>query len=138
MAKELAILGRKMGMIRLFNSDGTAIPCTVIAAGPCPIMQVKQASTDGYNALQIAFDPVPERKVNKPMQGHQNKAGRGFYRHLQEIPLESVDGYEFGGDITVESFELGDRVKVTGTGKGKRRRGCRRDAYGPDAYSQEA
>ncbi len=119
MTRELAILGRKMGMIRLFNSDGTAIPCTVIQAGPCPIMQVKQASTDGYEALQVAFDEIPERKANKAAKGHQAKAGRGFYRHLEEIRLDSVDGYEIGGDITVSSFSLGERVKVTGTSKGK-------------------
>lgn len=119
MAKQMAILGRKLGMTRMFNSDGTAIPCTVIAAGPCPVVQIKDAFKDGYEALQIGFDEVPERKLNKPALGHLVKANRGNFRKLAEVRLDGVEGYQLGQDITVELFTLGDKVKVTGTSKGK-------------------
>ncbi|WP_027185838.1 50S ribosomal protein L3 [Desulfovibrio inopinatus] len=119
MAKTLGILGRKVGMTRIFGDDGTIIPVTVINAGPCPVIQIKTSETDGYNALQLGFDEIPERKVNKPGKGHQEKAGRGLYRELKELRLDSVDGYEIGQDITVETFVPGDKVKVTGTSKGK-------------------
>lgn len=115
----IGILGRKLGMTRIFNSDGTAVPCTVVAAGPCPVIQIKESGKDGYSALQLGYGAVPEKKLNKPQTGHQNKAGKGAYRHLKEIRLESVDGYEVGQDITVELFAPGDKVKVTGTSKGK-------------------
>ena len=120
MADTLGILGRKLGMTRVFGSDGTAIPVTVIAAGPCPVLQIKSDTTkDTYSALQIGFEQIPERKANKPERGHQVKAGKDFYRFLREIRLESVDGYELGQDLTVDMFTPGEKVKVTGTSKGK-------------------
>ncbi|MGE4299762.1 MAG: 50S ribosomal protein L3 [Desulfovibrionaceae bacterium] len=119
MAKSLGILGRKLGMIRIFNSDGSATPCTVVAAGPCPVIQIKDETKDGYNAIQIGFGVIAERKVNKPEAGHLAKANKGSFRHLREIRLDSVDGYEVGQDITVTEFAPGDVVKVTGTSKGK-------------------
>ncbi|MDD4953166.1 MAG: 50S ribosomal protein L3, partial [Desulfovibrionaceae bacterium] len=96
MAKTLGILGKKLGMTRIFNHDGSILPVTVVSAGPCPIMQVKTVDKEGYNALQLGFDEVPERKLNKPAKGHQSKAGKGLFRHLRELPLEAVDGYEVG------------------------------------------
>ena len=119
MAKSLGILGRKLGMIRIFNSDGSATPVTVVAAGPCPVIQIKDENKDGYNAIQIGFGDIAERKVNKPEAGHLAKANKGSFRHLREIRLDSVDGYEVGQDITVTEFAPGDVVKVTGTSKGK-------------------
>jgi len=115
----IGIMGRKLGMTRIFNSDGTAVPCTVVAAGPCPVIQVKEPGKDGYSALQLGFGAVSEKRLNKPQSGHQTKAGKGVYRHLKEIRLESVDGYEVGQDITVDIFSPGEKVKVTGTSKGK-------------------
>ncbi len=119
MAKTLGILGRKLGMTRIFGNDGSVVPVTVIAAGPCPIMQIKTSDKEGYNALQVGFDAIPERKVVKPQKGHQAKAGKGFFRQLREFPLESVEGYEVGQELTVELFKPGDKVKVTGRSKGK-------------------
>lgn len=120
MADTLGILGRKLGMTRVFGSDGAAIPVTVIAAGPCPVLQIKSDTTkDTYSALQIGFEQIPERKVNKPERGHQAKAGKDFYRFLRELRLESVDGYELGQDLTVDMFTPGEKVKVTGSSKGK-------------------
>ena len=115
----IGILGRKLGMTRIFNSDGTAVPCTVVVAGPCPVIQIKDKEKDGYTALQIGFDEIPERKVNKPESGHQSKAGRGLYRTLKEFRVPNVGEYEVGQDITVALFTPGEKVKVTGTSKGK-------------------
>ncbi len=115
----IGILGRKLGMTRIFNSDGTAVPCTVVLAGPCPVVQIKNVEQDGYTAVQIGFDAVSEKRSNKPQKGHQSKAGKGLFRHLRELRLPNVDDFELGQDITVESFSPGDTVKVTGTSKGK-------------------
>ena len=115
----IGIMGRKLGMTRIFNSDGTAVPCTVVLAGPCPVIQVKDEEKDGYCAVQIGFGAVADKKVSKPLQGHLSKAGKGGLRHLKELRLVTVEGYEVGQDITVDIFSPGDVVKVTGTSKGK-------------------
>ncbi len=115
----IGILGRKLGMTRVFNSDGTAVPCTVVLAGPCPIIGIKTAGKNGYNALELGFGEIREKLVNKPSRGHQAKAGRGFFRHLREFRIDSVEGYEVGQDVTVDLFAPGEHVKVTGTSKGK-------------------
>uniref|UniRef100_I2Q634 Large ribosomal subunit protein uL3 n=1 Tax=Desulfovibrio sp. U5L TaxID=596152 RepID=I2Q634_9BACT len=119
MAATLGILGRKLGMARIFGDDGSIIPVTVIEAGPCPVTQVKTAEKDGYNAMQIGFDQIPERKVNKPEKGHLDKAGRGYFRVLKEIRLDGPSAFEQGMDVTVDIFAPGETVKVTGTSIGK-------------------
>ncbi|WP_449242624.1 50S ribosomal protein L3 [Desulfovibrio sp.] len=119
MAKTLGILGRKVGMTRIFGNDGSVVPVTVITAGPCPITQIKKTDKEGYEALQVAFGDMPERRVNKPTKGHQAKAGKGFFRHQREFPLESVEGYEVGQELTVDMFKPGEKVKVTGRSRGK-------------------
>ena len=119
MSATLGILGRKQGMTRIFGDDGSIIPVTVIEAGPCPVTQVKTADKDGYNAMQIGFDQIPERKVNKPEKGHLDKAGRGYYRVLREIRLEGPSAFEQGMDVTVDIFAAGETVKITGTSIGK-------------------
>jgi len=119
MAKTLGILGKKLGMTRIFKDDGTICPVTVIEAGPCAVLQIKTTDKEGYNALQLGYDAIAERKVNKPMKGHMAKAGADVYRTLKEFPLEVVEGYELGQEITVGIFAAGEKVKVTGTSKGK-------------------
>lgn len=119
MAKTLALLGKKLGMTRIFAEDGTICPVTIISAGPCPIIQIKTEDSEGYNALQVAYEEVPERKVNKPMKGHFDKAGKGNFRHLAECRLDNVADYEVGQELTVDMFATGDSVKVSGTSKGK-------------------
>jgi large subunit ribosomal protein L3 len=106
-------------MTRIFGDDGSVIPVTVIQAGPCPVTQVKTADKDGYNAMQLGFDQIPERKVNKPEKGHQDKAGRGYFRVLREIRLDGPAAFEQGMDVTVDIFAAGETVKVTGTSIGK-------------------
>jgi len=119
MAEKMGILGRKLGMTRIFAGDGGAVPVTVIKAGPCPITQVKAADKDGYNALQIALDEAKEKHVTKPLRGHFAKAGAGLFRTLREIRLRDAPTQEVGQALTVGMFSAGDKVKVTGTSLGK-------------------
>ena len=119
MAEKMGILGRKLGMTRIFDGAGAAVPVTVIEAGPCPVTQVKTADTDGYNAVQIALTPAKEKHSTKALQGHFAKAGKGLFRHLREIRLAGAPEQELGQELTVEIFAAGDTVKVTGTSMGK-------------------
>jgi len=119
MNKGLGIIGKKLGMTRIFGEDGSIVPVTVVQAGPCPIIQLKTKEEDGYEAIQLAFEEIPEKKVNKPLKGHFLKANRGFFRYLKEFRLDSVQDFELGQDITVEIFKPGEKVSVTGQSKGK-------------------
>jgi large subunit ribosomal protein L3 len=117
MAKGL--IGKKLGMTQIFDPEsGTVTPVTVIEAGPCPVVQVRTADTDGYEAVQIAFDAVAERKLTRPELGHLKKGGvEGAYRHLVEFrgATEALPGES----LTVEQFAVGEQVKVAGIGIGK-------------------
>ena len=126
MAEKMGILGRKLGMTRVFAQDGTAVAVTVIEAGPCPVTQVKTVESDGYNALQIAFEEGKEKHVNKPMQGHFAKAGTGLFRRLREIRLEGAPTQAVGENLAVDMFAAGEKVKVTGTSLGKGYQGVMR------------
>ena len=113
-----SILGKKLGMTQVFDPDsGELTAVTVIAAGPCPVVQVKSADADGYDAVQLAFEEVAERKLSKPELGHLKKAGVGPHRHLVEFRGET--GLSVGETVTVEAFEPGDRIKVSGISIGK-------------------
>jgi large subunit ribosomal protein L3 len=112
------ILGKKLGMSQVFDPDtGVMTAVTVIEAGPCPVVQVKTADADGYDAVQLAFDPVAERKLSKPEVGHLKKAGVAPHRHLVELRGES--DFTVGDTVTVEAFEPGDAIKVSGVSVGK-------------------
>jgi large subunit ribosomal protein L3 len=112
------ILGRKVGMTQVFDQEtGRMTPVTVVLAGPCPVVQVKTVDTDGYDAVQLAFDEVAERKISKPERGHLEKAGAAPHRHLVEMRGHS--GVAVGETVTVEAFEPGERVKVSGITVGK-------------------
>lgn len=119
--EQKGLLGRKIGMTRIFDDGGNAVGVTVVQAGPCTIVQKKSTETDGYTALQLAFDPVEEKKVTKPLKGHFSKSGKGCFRLLKEIriPEESAAEYEIGQELTVELFEQGESINVTGISKGK-------------------
>ena len=113
------IIGRKLGMTQVFDPEtGGVTPVTVIAAGPCPVVQVKFADSDGYDAVQLAFDAVPDRKLSKPELGHLSKFNVGAHRRLIEF-RGGIDGAVEGESVTVELFEAGDKVKVAGIGIGK-------------------
>jgi large subunit ribosomal protein L3 len=112
------IVGRKLGMTQLFDPEtGVVTPVTVIEAGPCPIVQVKTVDTDGYEAYQLAFEPVAERKLSKGELGHLKKAGTAAHRHLVEFL--GVTELPVGEAVTVETFEPGEKIKVSGTSIGK-------------------
>ena len=112
------IIGRKIGMTQVFDQEtGRLTPVTVIEAGPCPVVSVRTADVDGYDAVQLAYDAVPERKLAKPELGHLAKNGVGPHRKLVEIRGE----HELmpGETVTVEAFEPGEKVKVSGVSIGK-------------------
>ena len=112
------ILGRKLGMTQVFDPEsGQVTPVTVIQAGPCPVVQVKTFETDGYEAIQIAFEPVVDRKITKPELGHLAKAGATAHRHLVELRGQSE--LQVGETVTVEAFERGEAIKVAGISIGK-------------------
>jgi large subunit ribosomal protein L3 len=118
MKKSLGIIGRKLGMTQVFLDDGSVIPVTVVEAGPCTVVQKKTEEKDGYKALQLGF--LPKAKgVNKPNIGHFKKAGKGSFEILREFRLESVEGFELGGEVTLNLFKPGDIVDVMGLSKGR-------------------
>lgn len=119
MAEKFGILGRKLGMTRVFADDGKVVSVTVIQAGPCPVTQVKTVATDGYNALQISFGESKAKHVSKAMQGHFAKAGTGLSRTLHEVRLEDEPQQKVGDVITCETLKRGDLLSVTGKTKGK-------------------
>src|SRR5256885_16982627 len=113
------ILGKKIGMTQVFDSEtGVVTLVTVIAAGPCPVVQVKTNEVDGYEAVQLAYDAVPERKLTRPELGHLKRFGVGAHRKLVEFS-GPIDGGVQGEAVTVEVFAPGDEVKVSGIGIGK-------------------
>ncbi len=111
-----AIIGKKLGMTQVFLADGTMVPVTVIQAGPCTVTQVKTAERDGYQAVQLGFDEVPERKLNKPELGHLKNAGVTV-KHLHEFKLEGAR-LEVGAKVNCDTFAAGEYVDITGTSKG--------------------
>lgn len=113
------ILGIKLGMTQIFDEENRVIPVTVVEAGPCVVSQIRTVETDGYNAIQIAYGEIDPRKVNQPLTGHFKKAGVTPRRHVTEIRMDDVSGYEVGQDVTVEIFNDIKFVDVTGTTKGK-------------------
>ena len=111
------ILGKKVGMTQIFTEAGELIPVTVIEATPNVVLQVKTVETDGYNAIQVGFDDKREVLSNKPAKGHVAKANTAPKRFIREF--KNIEGLEVGAEITVDTFEAGDVVDVTGTSKGK-------------------
>jgi large subunit ribosomal protein L3 len=115
-----AIIGRKVGMTQIFGEDGARVPLTVIEAGPCHVTQVKTKDTDGYDAVQLGFGAVKPKRLTKGELGHLKKASAPPVRHLVEFSPEELGAEVAVGDIvTVEPFEPGQMVRVTGTSKGK-------------------
>ena len=113
-----AIIGKKVGMSQIFDENGKVIPVTVIEAGPCVVVQKKTAEKEGYAAVQLGFEDVPERKLTKPEMGHLNKAGVAPKKYLREFDLENAAELNVGDIIKADTFKEGDFVDVTGTSKG--------------------
>lgn len=113
-----AILGKKVGMTTIYNNQGVAVPVTVIEAGPCPVVSKRTTELDGYVAVQLGYGSIRENKVNQPEAGHFKKAGIKPVRHLKEF-RNLENSYEIGALVTVDEFKVGDKVKVSGTSKGR-------------------
>jgi large subunit ribosomal protein L3 len=112
------IIGKKLGMTQVFAEDGAAVGVTAIEVEPSVVLQVKTKEKDGYDAIQIGYGRVKQKNVTKPLQGHFNKANKGFFRFVREFPTKS-EKYEVGQEITSDIFKIGDYVDIVGTSKGK-------------------
>ncbi|MDD7288947.1 MAG: 50S ribosomal protein L3 [Clostridiales bacterium] len=113
-----AIIGKKVGMSQIFDENGKVIPVTVIEAGPCVVVQKKTSEKEGYEAVQLGFEDIAERKLSKPEMGHLNKAGVAPKKYLREFNLENAAELNIGDIIKADTFKVGDFVDVTGISKG--------------------
>ena len=113
-----AIIGRKVGMTQIFDENGKVVPVTVIEAGPCTVVQKKTIETDGYEAVQLGFGDVAEKKLSKPEAGHLKKAGVAPKKYLKEFKLEDAANMNVGDEVKADTFAAGDWIDVTGISKG--------------------
>ena len=113
------LLGKKIGMTRVFRENGESIPVSVLELGPCYIVQIKTEDKEGYNAIQIGFQPKRDKVLNKPLIGHFKAAGRGGFTYLREIKVDDVNTFEIGQEVTSAIFNVGDMVTVRGLSKGR-------------------
>jgi large subunit ribosomal protein L3 len=113
------LFGKKIGMTRYFLDEGRSAAATVLKVGPCVVTQKKTADKEGYNAIQVGFEPQKENRVNKPLKGHMDKAGAGYFKVLKEIRVEDPEPFELGQVIKADVFNIGDVVHVSGTSKGR-------------------
>ena len=114
-----AIIGRKLGMTQLFDEKGKVIPVTVINAGPCVVVQKRTNEKNGYEAVQLGFSDIPERKLNKPQKGVFTKVEVSFKKYLKEFRLDDSASMNIGDVITADTFEVGEKVDITGITKGR-------------------
>ncbi|MDR2550034.1 MAG: 50S ribosomal protein L3 [Desulfobulbus sp.] len=120
MPKTKGILGRKVGMTRVYDENGRSIPVTVIEAGPCTILQKKTVNKEGYNAIQVGFIEKNESRLNKPETGHFKRSGGKGYYHIKEFRVSDPESYEVGQQVTLtDVFSIGDLVDVSGQSKGR-------------------
>ena len=115
----LGIFGRKIGMTHIFDENGTSIPVTLVKTENCQISQIKAIETDGYNALQLAYNQIDVRRLTKPLYGHLLKSGNKGFRSFGEFRVEDPSQYKLGDTINIEIFSVGQKVKVTGKSIGK-------------------
>ena len=115
----LGLIGQKLGMTQYFSGDGEAIPITVIEAGPCSVVQIKNKEKDGYNTLQLGFLPKKINKTNRPLTGHFKKGNTGAFYFLKEFKVDDTNTHQVGQEINLEIFQVGQKVTVTGISKGK-------------------
>ncbi len=120
MSNAMGILGKKIGMTRIYSEMGKASPITVVEAGPCKILQIKSAEKDGYSAIQVGYVEKKSTNVNKPLMGHFQKSGSEAYSFVKEFRVENAEQYEIGQTVNVDSlFKVGDLVDVQGQSKGR-------------------
>ena len=120
MPKTMGLLGKKIGMTRVYSEQGHAIPVTVIEAGPCVVLQKKTEAREGYNAIQVGFEPKKEARLNKPQAGHFKAAAKGGFYHVKEFRVTDPDAFELGQEIQLaEMIKIGDEVQISGRSKGR-------------------
>ena len=112
------IIGKKIGMTQIFDENGNVIPVTIIEAGPCVVAQKKTVETDGYSSVQLGFEDIADKKLNKAVKGHFAKANVAAKRHLKEFRLDDAANMNVGDIVSADTFVAGDRVDVTGMTKG--------------------
>ena len=113
------LIAKKLGMTQIFDEKGAVIPVTVLEAGPCTVVQVKNEETDGYKAVQLGFGDVKEKHITKPYKGHFNKAKLAPKKHIREFRLENVEDYKVGSEVKADIFQAEDIVDIQGISKGK-------------------
>ncbi len=111
----LGLMAKKIGMTQVFRQDGRPVPVTLVQAGPCVVTQIKSQEKDGYESVQLGFGPA--KRLNKPLRGHLGRLG--LFRHLREFPAETLEDLQVGQQIKADLFQVGDRVNVVGTSKGR-------------------
>lgn len=111
--------GKKLGMTRIFLDEGESIPVTVLKVGPCVVIQKKTRENNGYDAIQLGYEPRKENRVNRPLKGHFNAVGKGCFVHLREIQVEDTEAFELGQEIKSDIFSVGEKVHVSGFSKGR-------------------
>ena len=135
------ILGKKVGMTQVLDENGLVIPVTVIQAGPCAVVQKKTVENDGYTAVRLGYEEVPEKRVNKPEKGLFTKVNVTPRRYLREFRTDDVDSFEVGQEINVaDMFSSGDKIDVSGTSKGKGFQGVMRrfgSSRGPESHGSK-
>jgi large subunit ribosomal protein L3 len=120
MPNTMGLLGKKIGMTRVYSEQGFAIPVTVIEAGPCVVLQKKTESKEGYNAIQVGFGSKKESRLSKPQAGHCKAAAKGGFYHIKEFRVADPEAYELGQEIQVaELIKIGDEVHISGLSKGR-------------------
>ncbi|SPD72284.1 50S ribosomal subunit protein L3 [uncultured Desulfobacterium sp.] len=113
------LFGKKMGMTRIFLEEGKSVPVTVLKVGPCVVTQKKTQPKDGYDAIQVGYEPIKDTKINRPMKGHFAASGQGCFAHLKEIRVEDAEQFELGHELSVDIFTAGDLVNVCAISKGR-------------------
>jgi len=120
MPKTMGLLGKKIGMTRVYSEMGQAVPVTVIVAGPCVVLQKKTEAKEGYNAIQVGFEPKKAAPLNKPLAGHCKAAAKGGFYHISEFRVNDPGTYELGQEIHLtELIKIGDKVHISGSSKGR-------------------
>ncbi len=115
-----ALMGKKLGMTRVFAEDGSSLPVTVLQVGPCVVLQKKTIEKEGYNALQLGFGHKPLKRLNRPMRGHIEKAGvESGFRYIKEVPVDNPEDFTVGQELSLDDVALGQLVDIVGTTKGK-------------------
>lgn len=113
------LIGKKMGMTGVYSSDGKYVPVTVIQVGPCFVTQIKTVETDGYNSIQLGYGSKKEKHTTKALQGHFKKSGDNLFSHLREFEVSEPTEFTVGQEVSLDMFEVGELVEVTGTSKGR-------------------